>query len=200
VIGDPVKTFWAWLSSSASSAWNGLISGITNVKNWFSSAWTDITNSVSTAINYITGTPGAVINAFSGMGNSIANAFRSALNGVARAWNNTLGSFSVSVPDWVPGMGGSSWNMPRMPYLQTGGDVIRTGAAVVHAGERVLNAQQVKMLESAQGTGDTTSGTLTLELAPKPGSDNQLMRAIINQLSITVASNGGSFDSMVKVV
>lgn len=49
--------------------------------------------------------------------------FRTSFNMVADFWNRTIGGIGVSVPDWVPGMGGKGFSFPKMPKFHTGGTV-----------------------------------------------------------------------------
>lgn len=52
---------------------------------------------------------------------TIASPFIEAFNKIARAWNSTVGSLNVSIPDWVPGIGGKKWSAPDLPTFATGG-------------------------------------------------------------------------------
>ena len=62
-----------------------------------------------------------------GLGEDIKNAvlwpYKTAFNLVAKAWNNTVGKLSFSVPDWVPGLGGEGWSMPKLQEFHRGGVV-----------------------------------------------------------------------------
>lgn len=69
---------------------------------------------------------------FGGVGEFIGNAFRSALSVVRGPINGIIGlvnsairginSLSVTIPDWVPMVGGQTWgaNIPTIPYLARG--------------------------------------------------------------------------------
>ena len=61
--------------------------------------------------------------------------FKTAFNGIARAWNNTIGKFSFTVPSWVPGIGGSGFSMPDIPYLADGG-IVTGGPTLAMIGEK----------------------------------------------------------------
>lgn len=64
---------------------------------------------------------------FMGIGGAIKDAvlwpYKTAFNAIARLWNDTVGKLSFSVPDWVPGIGGKGFTMPRLPEFHTGGVV-----------------------------------------------------------------------------
>jgi hypothetical protein len=52
-------------------------------------------------------------------------------NGLAIAWNETIGSFSYSVPRWVPRIGGNKISIPDIPELADGGIVSSATLAVI---------------------------------------------------------------------
>jgi phage-related protein len=68
--------------------------------------------------------------AFSSVARVIAAPFHAAFAGIRAAWNNTIGGRGFSVPDWVPGIGGNSFNIPM---LAAGGIV--TKPTLIMAGE-----------------------------------------------------------------
>jgi hypothetical protein len=113
--------------------------------NWFQrawgAAWGFIRSAASNAWGFIRQIPGWIAGAFSGIAGSISSPFRSAFNFIASAWNNTVGGLSFSIPSWVPGLGGNSFGVPRIPYFHSGGvvpGVVGTNVlAMVQAGERV---------------------------------------------------------------
>ena len=59
--------------------------------------------------------------------------FKTLFNGIAKLWNNTIGKLSFKIPNWVPGIGGSGFDVPNIPYLAEGGIV--TGPTVAMIGE-----------------------------------------------------------------
>lgn len=75
---------------------------------------------------------------FRRIGTSVFNAltapYRKAFNLISRLWNSTIGSFSISIPSWVPVVGGKSFSFPQMPTipaLADGGIVTRPTLALV---------------------------------------------------------------------
>lgn len=106
------RTSWGWIKSSASNAWE-----------------------------FIRKIPGWVGSAFASIGDAISRPFRAGFNMAARAWNNTVGRLSWTVPGWVPGIGGNSISVPRLPTFHSGGVIpgIRGTAVPIMgiAGERV---------------------------------------------------------------
>lgn len=57
--------------------------------------------------------------------------FRLSFNAIAALWNNTVGKLSFTVPDWVPGIGGSGWDVPDIPMLAKGGIVTKPTLALI---------------------------------------------------------------------
>jgi len=204
-IGDPVKKAFDFVKSYAEFIWGAVADGIKWIVNYLVSSYTWAINTVVSAFNWILNVPGKIADAFNWVAGAIAGAFKWAFNQIAWAWNNTAGRLSFTMPDWIPGMGGNSFSMPRLPTLDTGGDVMKTGAAVVHKGERVLNAQTTAMLDTALGApqgnagGGSLSGTLTLELEAKAGASEALMRELIKMLSVRIRKSGGSLERMLIV-
>lgn len=104
-----------------------------NVAAAFKWVWGSVIKPVIDFINVGIKLVGSVIrDVFGGIGQFIGNAFQSALNlirgpinGIIGLVNNAisgLNSLSVTIPDWVPIVGGSTWglNLPHIPYLARG--------------------------------------------------------------------------------
>jgi hypothetical protein len=131
-IGEPVKKAWSWIKDTTS-----------NLINWITRVW----KALPTAIGIV----------FKKLASIITAPYRIAFNGIAWAWNNTVGKLSFSIPSWVPGIGGKSFSAPRLPTLAVGGDVLKSGLAYIHQGERVMDkatTQRLDRLEKQQ-TGST---------------------------------------------
>jgi hypothetical protein len=43
------------------------------------------------------------------------------INAIAAVWNSTLGGLTISIPDWVPVIGGKGFTIPEMPTIGGGG-------------------------------------------------------------------------------
>lgn len=125
-LGIPLDTFFddvedIW--TDIKGVFNGVIDFINNVfeGNW-RAAWTSIKNifkNVFTGLADIAKTPiNAIISAF--------NSVLSVVNGLINKINSIR--FSISIPDWIPGIGGSSWGfngfgiptIGYIPYLAQG--------------------------------------------------------------------------------
>jgi phage-related protein len=99
-----------------------------------------------------------------GVVNALIAPFKAAFNGIARAWNNTIGKFSFTVPSWVPGIGGSGFSMPDIPYLADGGIV--TGPTLAMIGEKGPEAV-IPLSGRNAGAGGTTYVTINTGADPQ---------------------------------
>lgn len=117
---------------------------------WFQTAWKYAWRGIKTAAvavwDWLKGLPGRIGSAFRRVADFITRPFRSAFNFIADAWNNTVGKLRVTIPSWVPVIGGNTIAMPTLPKFHTGGVVPGTPGqevlAVLQAGERVTPAGQ----------------------------------------------------------
>lgn len=118
--------------------------GVGAAFNWvWNSVISPIVNFISSAITNVGNT---VRNVFGGIGSFIGAAFQAALNvirgpinGIISLVNSAirgLNKLSVTIPDWVPVVGGQTWGLsiPTIPMLAKGG-IIRTRGSVM-VGER----------------------------------------------------------------
>lgn len=166
-----------WLYTSAIKP---AIDGIAAAFKW---VWANV---ISPVVNFISGAirnvGNTVRSVFGGIGSFIGSAFQSALsiirgpiNGIISLVNSAirgLNSLRVTIPDWVPMVGGQTWgvSIPTIPMLAKGG-VIRSGGTVL-VGERgpefltLPTGAQVTPLSRrgdvpSEGRGDTT---VTIEI------------------------------------
>jgi phage-related protein len=75
---------------------------------------------------------------FTKIGDAITKPFKVAFRAVAKFWNDTLGKFKITIPDWVPFIGGQEWGFPKLPVpeLANGGIVkARRGGTLALIGE-----------------------------------------------------------------
>ncbi|GAB1642526.1 hypothetical protein [Krasilnikovia sp. MM14-A1259] len=142
-----IKTGWNWIKKN----WPLLLGILTGPIGWavlaITKNWTKIKNGATTVKDWIVARfdalttwfgklPGRIGKALSGLGRFLTAPFRTAFNGVAILWNRTLGGMSFTLPSWIPGVGGNSFSLPRIPYLAKGGIVPKTpGGRAVMAGD-----------------------------------------------------------------
>jgi hypothetical protein len=115
-------------------------------------------------VDFVAGLPGRVVSAAAGLWDGITDTAKSAFNAVAKFWNDSVGAIGFTVPEWVPLVGGKSWNVPNLPILHDGGLVPgNTGDDVLilaQAGERVISSADVKAGNSYGAGGDITVGDI----------------------------------------
>lgn len=158
-----IQPVFAAVGAAFSWVWNSIISPIVN---FISGAITNVGNTVR--------------NVFGGIGSFIGAAFQAALNIIRGPINGIIGlvnsairginSLSVTIPDWVPIVGGSTWGLdiPTIPYLAKGG-IIRTGGSVMvgEAGPEILTlptgAQVTPLNRAAEVPGNSKGGGIHID-------------------------------------
>ena len=139
--------FTGTLSSLASTA-TSVIGNITNifrnlidfVKNVFTGNWKAAWENVKDIFS----------NAVSGL----ASIFKAPINAIVDGWNSLASSLgSVTIPDWVPVVGGGSFSLPRLSRLKSGMDYVPYDLypALLDEGEWVLTKDEANLLRSFGG-------------------------------------------------
>lgn len=136
---------------------------------------------------------GGIKTAFSTIFKIITTPYRLAFNAISKMWNSTVGKLSFTAPDWVPGIGGKGFSMPKLPTLFRGARNFGGGPAIVGdingRGGEIVNVPQgsdvftnseskriLRSLADGGGGGRTVHiGTVILESA-------EASREFFNQL------------------
>lgn len=127
---------------------------------------------------FINDLPGNISKAWSGLSETLTAPFREAFRGIAMIWNSTVGKLSFETPDWVPGIGGKGWSMPKITGFHSGGTFRAptpggVGLALLRDGEEV----------STPGQGGATMQPIIVEVGGEP---------ILNALLKLDRRNGGT--------
>lgn len=146
---------WDKVKAAAASLWT-----------WLSDIWIKIRT--------------ATVNAFSGMGDAVKGAFSNvvgfvktpinALIGMVNGLIDKLNGISVSVPDWVPGMGGKTFgiNIPRIPEFALGTSYFSGGLARINErGGEIVNlpgGSQVIPADKSERMIQNSRGDITINL------------------------------------
>lgn len=173
LVGDQMAGVFKWLFDNV----------ITPLFAHFGIDIDDVVRIVQTGFGIVMSVVDQVGNAFGrvfgGIGSFIADAFASAVGGVRGAINGIIGlvngaisalnGLQVTIPDWVPGVGGQTWgvDLPTIPALATGGTALRGGLALVgEQGPEIVSLPQgasvtpafpsADALERIAGNGSTT--------------------------------------------
>lgn len=152
-ISTKTTTMWTKIKSTISNAITNMQSKVSSGLNSIKSTFTSVFNSVkSTLTSILNGIKSAV----SGTVSSIKSAVRSMANGVISTLNgmiNALNSLNITIPDWVPGIGGNKFSLsiPNLPMLAQGGYVRANQPQPVIVGDNKTQGEIIapenKMLE-----------------------------------------------------
>lgn len=199
-VWDKIKTkfneFKNWLGNVFATDWSQRFGFMGNILNRFLANIRNIFNSVkqifSGIIDFVAGVFTGnwsrawqgVVSIFSGIMNGLGAVIKAPLNAVISLINGAisgLNKISVSIPSWVPGVGGKTFgvNIPKIPMLAKGGIIDSPTLAMVgEAGKEAVvplenNTQGLdllanKLLERLGGTTSTNnsfgSGDLILQI------------------------------------
>lgn len=148
-----IATKTTWFQQLWKAVWGGIKDAASAVGSWFRDtlyrkyilgAFNGIKEAGSSVVGWFRAMPARVGAALGGLAQRIIAPYRSAFNAIASLWNNTVGRLSFTIPGWVPGIGGNSFNVPNIPRFHSGTVVGGTPGsemmAILQAGERVLPA------------------------------------------------------------
>lgn len=152
-IKDAAVAVWNAIGDALKWVWNNVVSPVINFfVNGFNNIWNTVVNVFNSVKNFVTNTfntiKGSVGNIFSNIGNAVTAPFKAAFNAVAGFWNNTIGKLSFKAPDWVPGIGGKGFEMPKLPMLATGGIVTGPTTAIIGEGREPEAVLPLSKLDS----------------------------------------------------
>lgn len=183
---DTIKEFFSGLWDRVKEIFSGAMSAIGGF----------ITDKFNAVVGFLTGIRDKIIGVFNTVRDRIKSAWESivgsikgAINSVIAAINGMIGGLNkvkFSVPSWVPVLGGKSFgfNVPKIPMLAAGGDILRAGAAIV--GERgpemvyLPQGAQVRPLDTRQEIRHT--GTIRVEGVNDKGQLSAVVDIVIEQL------------------
>ena len=129
------QTNFPMLSAFITGWWLGIQAAVENIKAIFE-------NIIDFISNVFSGNWSAawqnIVNIFGNLFGMIVNLAKAPINGVISAINwvlSKINSISVTIPDWVPGVGGTTlgFNIPTIPALAAGG--IATAPTLAMIGE-----------------------------------------------------------------
>ena len=179
-----------WLYSSIVQP---VFNAVAGAFNW---VWASVISPVANAISgAMRGVGNTVRDVFGGIGDFIGSAFQAALNVVRGPINGIIGlvnsairglnELSVTIPDWVPIVGGQTWGLsiPTIPMLAKGGTITGAGSVLVgENGPEILNVGRGASVVPLTGSQRTPVGGGD---APLVGGD-----LIINEAEDPLGSAG----------
>jgi len=106
---------------------------------------------------------------FGSIWEGLVNLVKMPLNGIIRMINvviRGLNSLSIDIPEWVPGVGGSTWgiDIPQIPELAKGGIATRSTLANIGEGREPEAVLPLSKLDAMLGGGG--SGGMNVTFAP----------------------------------
>lgn len=162
VLAEDLNTAITFITGIITTVLNPIFEGISDtidtVKDLVLGAWSDITDGISDFVADIGDGVEAGFNALVGFVKTPINSIIGFINNLI----NGLNKISIDVPDWVEDVAGISsigFNIPTIPLLARGGNIIERGSAIVgEAGAELIDLPQgatVTPLTSATSTGGT---------------------------------------------
>ena len=175
---------WAAFIHWLRGAWSALVGFFSNIwaqiTRFFSSAGNNVRNIWTGVVNWFRGIPRQIGGFFQAIGYFISAPFRAAFNAIRRFWNSTIGGKGFDLPDWIPGIGGKSFRIPRLAH---GGTLLTPGTVMV--GERgpeylTLPAGATVTPLSKATSGAATTINITVNGALDPEATARQIRRLLD--------------------
>ncbi len=175
---DGVNTFIRMLVDSWVQQFNFLVGFISNVfggivanfNNFFNAGKRIFNGFIDFVTGVFTGNWSkawqGVVDIFGGIFDGIVAVGKAPINAMIGLINGFIGGLNnIKIPKWVPGVGGKSFSISKLPYLAQGGHLINGQAIVGEAGPELLTAKNGKTTvtplsdeEKRRGIGGKVSG------------------------------------------
>ncbi len=168
--------------AKASEIWTGVKTTFINMKNGVVNTVVELWNNVKTTFGNIKDSVIAkatelwegIKGIFNGIKESIAGAFTSAVNTAIGGLNRLISAANnihVSIPDWVPGVGGKQFgvNIPQIPALAQGGVVTKPTLAMIGEGSENEAIFPLSKLEQfLNGKTENNQNDMVFQIEYKP--------------------------------
>ncbi|MEY8307712.1 phage tail tape measure protein [Enterococcus faecium] len=175
---DGVNAFFKGISDVAVEVFKfigGYISGIfegivVNFMNFYNAGKRILTGIIDFITGIFTGDWSrawqGLVDIFGGIFDGIVAVGKAPINAMIGLINGFIGGLNnIKIPKWVPGIGGKSFSISKLPYLAQGGHLINGQAIVGEAGPELLTAKNGKTTvtplsdeEKRRGIGGKVSG------------------------------------------
>lgn len=184
-IGAKIGEVWTGIKDWVSGAVSSLLESFSStfpmlsayISGWWesiSAAWENVKAIFSNIIDFVKNVFAGdwsaawenIVNIFGNLFGMLVNLAKAPINGVISAINwvlSKINSISITIPDWVPGVGGKTlgFNIPTIPALAQGGVATKATLAMVGEGsepEAILPLSKLAaMLEGIGGGGDVNN-------------------------------------------
>ncbi|WP_029952957.1 hypothetical protein [Bacillus sp. H1a] len=140
---------------------------------------------------------GGVVKIFGGIFEGIKLAAKAPLNAVISLINGVIkGINGISIPDWVPGFGGSSPSIPTIPMLATGGRPVGNGSFIAgEAGPELFTKRGSSITVTPLSSSERSLG-ITGTMGQLVGDMSRTMANSMNQLADLKGVMSGVYRSM----
>ncbi|HGF7382627.1 phage tail tape measure protein [Enterococcus hirae] len=175
---DGVNAFFKGISDVAVEVFKfigGYISGVfegivVNFMNFYNAGKRILTGFIDFITGIFTGDWSrawqGLVDIFGGIFDGIVAVGKAPINAMIGLINGFIGGLNnIKIPKWVPGIGGKSFSISKLPYLAQGGHLINGQAIVGEAGPELLTAKNGKTTvtplsdeEKRRGIGGKVSG------------------------------------------
>lgn len=181
VVKAKAAALWSWFSEKCPWLANVFSSAFNNIVENVSSAWNRIKYHFTQVIDFVknifAGEWGKawenVKNIFANMFGGLVGLAKQPINAIISLINkvfSAIGSVSVSIPDWVPSMGGQtlSFEMPQIPMLANGGIVTKPTTALIGEGTESEAVLPLSKLESLLAGHSSSAGSSNITINFNP--------------------------------
>lgn len=181
VVKAKAAALWSWFSEKCPWLANVFSSAFNNIVENVSSAWNRIKYHFTQVIDFVKNIfAGEWGKAWENVKNMFANIFgglvglaKQPINAIISLINkafSAIGSVSVSIPDWVPSMGGQtlSFEMPQIPMLANGGIVTKPTTALIGEGAESEAVLPLSKLESLLAGHSSSAGSSNITINFNP--------------------------------
>ena len=175
---DGVNAFFKGISDVAVEVFKfigGYISGVfegivVNFMNFYNAGKRILTGFIDFITGIFTGDWSrawqGLVDIFGGIFDGVVAVGKAPINAMIGLINGFIGGLNnIKIPKWVPGIGGKSFSISKLPYLAQGGHLINGQAIVGEAGPELLTAKNGKTTvtplsdeEKRRGIGGKVSG------------------------------------------
>ncbi|WP_158566438.1 hypothetical protein [Micromonospora craterilacus] len=115
-----------WLKDRVVAGFNGWLAVFRRVAGWIGDLRRTAIDRFNSLLDWVRDLPGRLRSRLAAIKTILPAPFKSAFNAIAGFWNRSVGRLSWTAPSWVPGVGGKSVSVPKIPMLARGGIVRAT--------------------------------------------------------------------------
>lgn len=160
-VNDFINSITGWLNDRFPGVGDIITGVFDNVKNTVSAVIDSIKGIIEGIVTFVTGVFSGdwekawegIKSIFKNVVDGLTAVFKMPINNMIDLINGFInGIRNMKIPDWVPGVGGKSINLPNIPKLNIGMEYVPYDdfPALLHRGERVLTAGEAEAYKAPQ--------------------------------------------------